>query len=74
LVDVGLEGGVQIVKVETGKWQKAGVKEKFIIGFVDKLPVNNLEDFNRIMEFKKDGVLIEGYYPDGTKGTYGLAW
>jgi serine protease Do len=74
LVDVGLEGGVQIIRLKAGKWQEAGIKEKFIIGFIDKLPVNNLEDFNRIMAFKKDGVLIEGFYPDGTKGTYGLAW
>jgi serine protease Do len=74
LLAVGLEGGVQISVLKEGKWKEAGITEKFIVGFIDKLPVNNLEDFNNIMAYKKGGVLVEGFYPDGKKGTYGLAW
>jgi serine protease Do len=74
LAELELEGGVRVVEIMEGKWKKAGVTAGFIIGFVDKLPVNNVEDLNRILEFKKGGILIEGFYPDGQKGTYGVEW
>jgi serine protease Do len=74
LVQMQLEGGVKVKTVSKGKWKEAGIKEDFIIGFIDKIPVDNVEDLNRILEFKKGGVLIEGYYPSGEKGTYGVAW
>ena len=69
-----LEGGVKVKKLENGKWKKAGLKQGFVIGFIDKVPVDNVEDLNRILEYKKGGILIEGYYPDGKKGTYGIEW
>jgi serine protease Do len=74
LAALQLEGGVRIVSLKDGKWKKSGVEEDFIIAFVDKLPVNNVEDFNRILDFKKGGILIEGFYADGAKGTYGIDW
>jgi serine protease Do len=74
LAALNLEGGVRLKKIDEGVWKKASIKEDFIIGFVDKLPVNNVEDFNRILEFKKGGILIEGFYADGEKGTYGVEW
>ncbi|MGC1243560.1 MAG: trypsin-like peptidase domain-containing protein [Chryseosolibacter sp.] len=69
-----LDGGVKIVSIASGKWKKAGVKKDFIIAFIDKVPVENVEDLNRILEYKKGGVLIEGFYADGEKGTYGVEW
>ena len=69
-----LDGGVKITNVTLGKWKKAGIKKGFIIAFIDKVPVDNVEDLNRILEYKKGGVLVEGFYPDGQKGTYGLEW
>jgi Do/DeqQ family serine protease len=74
LTQLQLEGGVKVTVVGKGKWKDAGIKDDFIIGYVDKLPVDNVEDLNRILEFKKGGILIEGYYPGGQKGTYGLSW
>lgn len=74
LAGLNLEGGVRITRIEKGTWEKTAIKEGFIIGFVDKLPVNNVEDFNRILEFKKGGILVEGFYADGEKGTYGVEW
>jgi hypothetical protein len=73
LTNLQLEGGARVASVKNGKWKEAGVKENFIIGYVDRIPVDNVEDLNRILEFKKGGILIEGFYPDGQKGTYGLA-
>lgn len=69
-----LDGGVKVVGVQSGKWRKAGIKTDFIIAYIDKVPVDNVEDLNRILEYKKGGVLVEGFYADGQKGTYGLEW
>lgn len=74
LVEMQLEGGVRVANVASGKWKEAGVKNGFIITYIDKVPVDNVEDLNRILEFKSGGILIEGYYADGKKGTYGLEW
>lgn len=69
-----LEGGVKIKDIKKGKWKDSGMKEGFIIGFIDKVPVDNVEDLNRILSYKKGGILLEGYYADGQKGTYGVEW
>ncbi|MBT1699167.1 trypsin-like peptidase domain-containing protein [Fulvivirgaceae bacterium PWU4] len=69
-----LEGGVKVKDVDDGKWKKAGLRRGFVIGYIDKVPVDNVEDLNRILDYKKGGILIEGYYSDGKKGTYGVDW
>ncbi|HEY3402931.1 MAG TPA: trypsin-like peptidase domain-containing protein [Ohtaekwangia sp.] len=69
-----LEGGVRVKQISAGKWKEAGIKEKFIIAYIDRVPVDNVEDLNRILDFKRGGILIEGFYPDGEKGTYGVEW
>lgn len=74
LLSLKLEGGVRVKALEDGKWKESGIKDGFIIAYVDKIPVDNVEDFNRILDFKKGGILVEGYYPDGSKGTYGVEW
>jgi serine protease Do len=74
LLDAKLESGVKVSRVNEGKWKTAGIKTGFIIGFIDRVPVDNVEDFNRMLEYKRGGILIEGHYPSGEKGTYGVAW
>jgi Do/DeqQ family serine protease len=74
LVRLKLEGGVRVKNLEEGKWSKSGMKEGFIIAYIDRIPVESIEDFNRILEYKRGGILIEGYYPSGEKGTYGVDW
>ena len=74
LARLALEGGVKIKSLGEGKWKKAGVKDDFIIAYVDKVPVENVEDLNRILEYKKGGILVEGVYSDGQKGTFGIDW
>jgi serine protease Do len=69
-----LEGGVRVKSIGEGKWKNAGMKENFIIGYIDKVPVDNVEDLNRILEYKKGGILVEGTYESGQKGTYGIEW
>ncbi len=74
LARLGLEGGVKVNSIKEGSWLEATVKKDFIITFVDKISVDNLEDLNRILAMKRGGVLIEGIYPNGEKGVYGLDW
>jgi Do/DeqQ family serine protease len=73
LVKLDLEGGVRAKSVREGKWKEAGIREGFIIAFIDRVPVDNVEDLNRILEYKRGGILIEGYY-NGGKKVYGLDW
>ena len=72
LTELNLDGGVLIKKVSEGKWKKSGLKENFIITHIDKVPVDNAFDFNRIMEIKKGGVLLEGVFKNGERGTFGV--
>jgi serine protease Do len=74
LARLKLEGGVLVKKVHEGKWKKAGIKNELIITYIDKVPVDNVEDLNRILEYKRGGVLIEGIDSEGVKHVYGLDW
>lgn len=67
-----INSGVKVTKLEKGKLQNAGVKEGFIVTHVDKQPVGKPADLAEILNNKKGGVLIEGFYPDGEKGYYGV--
>jgi serine protease Do len=74
LAKLMLEGGVRIKNLEDGKWKDSGMRENFILTFIDKVPVENVEDLNRILEYKKGGILVEGIYENGKKGTFGVEW
>ena len=69
-----VSGGVKVVDVNSGKWKEAGVKKDFMITAVDKNKISNVQEFNAIMQNKKGGLLIEGFYPDGEQVYYGLGW
>ncbi len=71
---LNIDEGVAMVKLIDGKWKKAGVKVNFVIRFIDKVPVENAEDVNRILATKSGGVLIEGIYPNREKALYALDW
>ncbi len=74
LTGLNLDGGVLVKKVMAGKWKKSGLDENFIITHIDKVPIDNVADLNRILELKHGGILIEGLYRNGEKATYGVDW
>lgn len=74
LLRLKLDGGVLLKTINEGKWKEAGIKEDFVIAFIDKVSVDNLVDFNRILDYKRGGMLVEGFYLNGDKGTYGVEW
>ena len=62
--------------LEQGKWQQAGIKKGFILLYIDKEPIDTLEKLDTFLKNKKDGILVEGIYPNNSKKRvyYGLGW
>jgi len=68
-----IDGGVQITELDDGKWKEIRMKEGFIITSIDNENIRNLKDLeNYFKRPRRDGILIEGIYPDGSKAHYGL--
>ncbi|MEM0941140.1 MAG: Do family serine endopeptidase [Bacteroidota bacterium] len=68
-----IEGGVQITELGEGKWKDIRMKEGFIITRIDNEKISDLEDLEDYFRNpRRDGILIEGIYPDGSKAHYGL--
>jgi Do/DeqQ family serine protease len=74
LAALELEGGIKITSLTDGKWKKAGIQKGFVMTHIDKVSVSDITSLNQILEIKKGGMLVEGVYRDGTKGTYGVDW
>jgi serine protease Do len=74
LTQLNLDGGVLIKQIREGKWKKGGAKENDIITHIDKAPVDNVADLNRIMSLKKGGVLFEGISERGEKKVLAIDW
>lgn len=71
--ELGIDGGVQISELQEGKWKEIRMKEGFVITKIDNEEIDNLKDLrDYFRNARRDGILIEGVYPDGTKAHYGL--
>lgn len=65
LKKMGIAGGVKVKKIRPGVIAKeTDMKEGFVITKVDKKAVNNAKELEDLLKNKKDGVLVEGQYPD----------
>lgn len=68
-----IENGVKVEEVGKGKLKSIGISSGFIITKIDKKPVNSIKDLKKQLEkAENEGVLIEGYYPNGMKAYYGM--
>ncbi|MBN2349650.1 MAG: Do family serine endopeptidase [Bacteroidales bacterium] len=67
---LGIKNGLQVTDLRAGKLRTAGVKEGFIVTQINKVPVNTIEDVNKIINEKTGGIFIEGIYPDGSTEYY----
>lgn len=70
---LGIKSGVEISKLEAGKLRNSGIKEGFVITYVDKTPITTPEQLKELLETKKGGILIEGVYANGQRAYYALA-
>jgi Do/DeqQ family serine protease len=69
---LGINGGVQAVKILEGKLKQGGVKDGFIITRVNRAPVNSVNDFAKMLDNISGAILIEGVYPNGTVAYYAI--
>ncbi len=70
---LGIDNGVKIASLGAGKLRRAGVREGFIITYIDKKPVESARDISKILRNREgEGVLIEGVYPNGVRAYYGV--
>jgi Do/DeqQ family serine protease len=67
---LGINRGLKVAKVGNGKLKESGVTEGFIITDVNKRPVNEVNEFRRIIASARGGILIEGVYPNGETGYF----
>ncbi len=72
LKKLNITHGVQITKLQDGKLRQAGIKEGFIIMYINGTTVRNAADIQNAIENTIGGVLIEGIYPDGMEAIYGF--
>ncbi|MEY3247423.1 MAG: hypothetical protein RIT39_1092 [Bacteroidota bacterium] len=72
LESLGLASGIKVTKLANGKLKESGLREGFIITKVDKAEVNSPKALKEMLQGKKGGLLVEGVYPNGTKGFYGI--
>ena len=69
---LGIKNGVKVKSIESGKLRSYGVRQGFIITYIDKTPVKNTDELYNIIKNKNGGVLIEGIYPNGMRAYYGF--
>ena len=69
---LGIDHGVQVTSLDDGILQNSGIKEGYVITEIDKNPVRNIEDVNKMLSSKKGGVLLEGIYPNKVRAYYGF--
>lgn len=67
-----IDHGVKVKELLPGKMKSTGMSDGFIIQKIDGEKINNADEFSKVIESKKGGVLIEGIYPNGQRAYYGL--
>ncbi|MBT8195093.1 MAG: Do family serine endopeptidase [Bacteroidia bacterium] len=69
---LGINNGVKIEELTSGKLKEAGIKQGFIITSIDKQKVGNANQEQAKINKKEGDLLKDGKYPNGMKGYYGF--
>jgi Do/DeqQ family serine protease len=72
LKSLNISHGVKVMNLENGKLSSAGIRQGFIIMFIDKEPVKTVDELNDYLSNKQGGTLFEGIYPNGQRAYYGV--
>ena len=72
LEKLGLRAGVKVEKLEKGKVRNAGIREGFIITYINNTPVASPNDVANEIKKATRSILVEGVYPDGNIYYYGI--
>ncbi len=65
-----IDNGIKIKTLDKGKLKDAGLKEGFIITYVNKKPIYEVNDFKREIGNAQGGILVEGVYPNGEQAYF----
>jgi S1-C subfamily serine protease len=68
--ELGIRYGVKISELGSGKFKDAGIKKGFIITEVNKNPVSEVNELQRIIKNSRGGILVEGIYANGEVAYY----
>lgn len=70
----GLTQGIKVKDVGNGRLKKAGVPNGFVITAVNNRAINTIKDLDDIVKGLKtgEGILIQGYRPDGRADYFGF--
>ena len=69
---LSLDEGIRVKAITGEPWKSSGIPIDFIITHLDKVPVESLEDFYHMLQWKQGGVLIEGVSKNGERGTFAV--
>lgn len=67
-----ITGGAKVKSLSSGRLAAVGIQKGFIITKVDKTPIASAEDLKAALTGKTGNILLEGYYPNGTKAIFGF--
>jgi len=71
---LGIDYGVEVLSLQSGKLKDAGLEEGFIITKVDKQRIVTPQDLQNVIENISGGALIEGYNKQGEKEYVGVGF
>lgn len=67
---LNIRNGLIVKDLSKGKLKDAGIKEGFIITYVNKKSVKTVNDLKDILKISNGGILIEGKYKNGEDAYY----
>ena len=77
LEELGLRQGIQITGIRQSLLRGSGIRDGFVVTRIDGRPVGTMADVNEALaaavKSGDRGVLIEGVYPSGEHGYYGVS-
>ena len=65
---------MQLLELGEGAWSEAGILEGFVITKVGDVDIENLEEFQQLIDAKKRDFYVMGKYPDGEKEYFRINW
>lgn len=72
--DLRIDGGVQLSNLDEGAWKQAGIEEGFIVTKIGDEDIDDLEEFQQMLDAKKRDFYVMGKYPNGDKEYYKIDW
>ena len=72
LAELRISHGIKITKIKDGILKEAGIRNGFIVLYIDKEEVKSIDELRFTLNRKNGGTLFEGIYPNGQRAYYGV--